>query len=295
MASLNIVLIVPYRGIGDLIFHLPLIRSLNEQYGKKIILITNKQNKAKNLLKYETSIKKIEYTDFTREDLFNNSINLIKKINQYKSELSILTHYSKRLVIPFMLTNSAQKIRFKSSKIKDIAKYISNQQKINFPNIKFLNDYKIKLPFKKNKKNNLFINIDSHHNQNNWPEINFINLIDQLVRKKNINKIYINFAPNKLDLFFDIKNKFNNYKNIHFTYKKKFDDLINIINSCKFIIGNESGPICLGASLGKKVISLFSPNHTPHKSSGVISSKVIYFDTTKNKKNEIIRSVKNFI
>ena len=79
MASLNIVLIIPYRGIGDLIFHLPLIRSLKKKFDKKIILITNKQNKAKNLLRYENSIKKIEYTDFTRENLFNNSINLIKK------------------------------------------------------------------------------------------------------------------------------------------------------------------------------------------------------------------------
>jgi len=53
MASLNIVLIIPYRGIGDLIFHLPLIRSLKKKFDKKIILITNKQNKAKNLLRYE--------------------------------------------------------------------------------------------------------------------------------------------------------------------------------------------------------------------------------------------------
>jgi len=295
MASLNIVLIIPYRGIGDLIFHLPLIRSLKKKFDKKIILITNKQNKAKNLLRYENSIKKIEYTDFTRENLFNNSINLIKKINKYKPEVSILTHYSKRLVIPFMLSKSIRKIRFKSNNIKDIAKYISNQQKIHFPNIKFLDDYKIKLPFKKNRKKNLFINIDSHHNQNNWPEINFINLIEQLILKKNLNKIYVNFAPNKINNFTIIKKRFDNHKKIHFTYEKKFDDLIHILNSCEFIIGNESGPICLGASLGKKVISLFSPNHTPHKSSGVISPDVIYFNTIKNKKNKVITSILNFI
>ena len=55
---MKIVLVIPYRGIGDLIFHIPLIRGLSKKYNSKITLITNKVNKAKNLLKNEKSIKK---------------------------------------------------------------------------------------------------------------------------------------------------------------------------------------------------------------------------------------------
>ena len=65
---MKIVLVIPYRGIGDLIFHIPLIRGLSRKYSSKVIILTNKVNKAKNLLKNETSISKIEYISFQREN-----------------------------------------------------------------------------------------------------------------------------------------------------------------------------------------------------------------------------------
>ena len=70
---MKIVLVIPYRGIGDLIFHIPLIRGLSKKYNSKINLITNKVNKAKNLLKNEKSIKEIEYISFQRENQIKNS------------------------------------------------------------------------------------------------------------------------------------------------------------------------------------------------------------------------------
>ena len=39
MDKKNIVLVIPYRGIGDIIFHIPLIRGLYLYYQKRIILI----------------------------------------------------------------------------------------------------------------------------------------------------------------------------------------------------------------------------------------------------------------
>ena len=55
---MRIVLVIPYRGIGDLIFHVPLIRGLSQKYKAKINILTNRVNKAKDLLKNEPSIKK---------------------------------------------------------------------------------------------------------------------------------------------------------------------------------------------------------------------------------------------
>ena len=52
---MKIVLVIPYRGIGDLIFHIPLIRGLNQKYNTKINILTNRVNKAKYLLKNEIS------------------------------------------------------------------------------------------------------------------------------------------------------------------------------------------------------------------------------------------------
>ena len=64
MDKKKVILVIPYRGIGDLIFHIPLIRGLYAKYKSKIIIITNKVNKAKSLLVNEICIKKIEYINF---------------------------------------------------------------------------------------------------------------------------------------------------------------------------------------------------------------------------------------
>ena len=47
MDNKKIILVIPYRGIGDLIFHLPLLRGLCKKYKSKINIITNSSNKAK--------------------------------------------------------------------------------------------------------------------------------------------------------------------------------------------------------------------------------------------------------
>ena len=88
---MKIVLIIPYRGIGDLIFHIPLIRGLSQKFNTKINILTNKVNKAKNLLKNELSIKKIEYISFERENQIRNSFEFYKKVNSFNSDISILT------------------------------------------------------------------------------------------------------------------------------------------------------------------------------------------------------------
>ena len=61
MDKRKIVLVIPYRGIGDLIFHIPLIRGLYKKFKTKIIIITNSANKAKFILRRDTTIKKIDY------------------------------------------------------------------------------------------------------------------------------------------------------------------------------------------------------------------------------------------
>ena len=50
--------IIAARGIGDLIYHLPLLRSLYESYKNKLTIISNAVNHSKEVYKYETFIKK---------------------------------------------------------------------------------------------------------------------------------------------------------------------------------------------------------------------------------------------
>ena len=79
MDKKRIILVIPYRGIGDLIFHIPLIRGLYRKYKSKILIITNSANKAQFILKKESSIKKIIYISFQRENQIKNSYLFLKK------------------------------------------------------------------------------------------------------------------------------------------------------------------------------------------------------------------------
>lgn len=294
MARKKIVLIIPYRGIGDLIFHLPLIRSLYKKYNSKINIITNKVNKAKFLLKYEIGVKKITYVNFDREDLIKNLFLLLKTINSFDPDLSILTASSKRLVVPLLLSNSKKRIYFKKSKVKDLSKYIIEQTKSQLSELEFNYDYSLIMPKKRNYYKNCFISIDSRHEQNNWKKVYYINLIKRIVSIKKIKFLYINFDPSKVHKFYDIINIFKSNKKIIFTHKTHFSQIINLIYNSNYVIGNESGPICIGAALKKKVISIYYPKHT-YKSSKTIYNQVKFFNSDTNNSKKIINSIINLL
>ena len=291
MDKKRIILVIPYRGIGDLIFHIPLIRGLYRKYKSKIIIITNSANKAQFILKKETSIKKIIYLNFERENQIKNSYLFLKKVNEFKADICILTAPSKRLVIPLLITNVKEKIFFKKNRVKDLSKYLINQSINKFSNIDFKKKYNLIFKKKKIKDHSVFLSIDSHHDQNNWKEDNFINLTQILLKNKKIKKIFINFSPTKIKRFLKIYRKFVKNKKIFFTYSKKFNKIINTISNCSIIIGNESGPVCLGASFGKKVFSIYNPKHTPNLSSIIINKKIVYLNSKKLQSEIIIKKI----
>ena len=290
----TILVIIPYRGIGDLLFHIPLLKGVYKKYQNKLIILTNKTNKAKNILKNEEYIKKIEYINFQRESLIINSFKLLKRINFYNPDISILTAHSKRLQIPLLLSGSKSKIFFKKDLEKDLSKYVLKQSRTELSDINFKKDYKLNYSNKRLSKKNIFISIDSHHDSNNWKQEYYIELIQKILKRQLTNKIFINFAPNKIDNFKKIKNKFKNIKKIFFTYALDFSKLINIINNSDHIIGNESGPICIGAALNKKVLSIYYPKHT-NKSSLTINKKVKFFNSDVINYKVIISKILNII
>jgi len=151
----TILIIIPYRGIGDLLFHIPLIKGVYKKYQKKIIILTNKANKAKNILKNEKYIKKIEYINFQRESLIINSFKLLKRINFYKPDIAILTAHSKRLQIPLLLSDSKSKIFFKKDLEKDLSKYVLKQSRTELSDINFIEDYKLNYSNKRLSKKNI--------------------------------------------------------------------------------------------------------------------------------------------
>ena len=62
------------------------------------------------------------------------------------------------------------------------------------------------------------------------------------------------------------------------------------MNNCLFVVGNESGPICIGASLKKNVLSIYYPKHT-NRSSKTIYNKVKFFNTDSIPPKKIISNI----
>ena len=297
--------IIAARGLGDLIYHLPLLRSLYESYNKKLIILSNKVNKAKDVYKNETFHEKIIYFDNTRFPLLKTIrtiIDLKKLINQFNVEKLILTGSPRRLMIPVYLSNAKEKIIFgggklffnKDNKYKNLTyseKIMIYTKNLNLPKKKkdfFLKKSGLKIIEKISLQKKIFISLDSHHDQNNWNIKNYIRIIKKILLYNVL--IFVNFSPNKAHFIKLLPEEIINSKKILFTYKKTISEIIEIINSCNYIIGNESGPVCLGSSLKKEVHSIYIPIHTPPESK-IISDKIYYYNTHKENDEVIINKI----
>ncbi len=304
MMKKNLVIIAA-RGIGDLIYHLPLLRSLYQSYKEKLILISNKVNHSKEVYKFENFYNEIIEFDNTRFSFFKTlkTFNNFKKlINSYNADQIILTASSRRLMAPVYFSNAKKKIIFggrkflfgKNSTYNNLThaeKIMKYTEDLNLPILNknfFLAKNSLNLIDDNDKILKILINLDSHHDQNNWDIKNYIKIILTILPLKV--KIFINFSPNKLSFLKFLPNEILNSKNISFTYKKNISEIIEIINSCKIIIGNESGPICLGASLKKEVHSVYLPIHTKPESQ-IINDKTFYYNADQENNENIINKI----
>ena len=297
--------IIAARGIGDLIYHLPLLRSLHESYREKLTILSNKVNHSKEVYKFETFYKEIIEFENTRFSFFKTlkTIKKLKKIiNKCNVDQLILTASPRRLMVPVYLSDVKKKIIFGQGKFfftkENKYQYMTHADKImrytenlNLP-IKIKNFNLTKPNFNEmsevKKKAQIFINLDSHHDQNNWNTKNYINIILQLLIY-NL-KIYINFSPTKLYFLKLLPKEILNSDKIILAYNKSISEIIKIINLCDVVIGNESGPICLAASYKKEVHSVYLPIYTQPESQ-IISDKTFYYNTEKESDEVITNKI----
>ena len=301
----KIIVVSGARGIGDLIYQLPLLRSLYLTYKTKLILISNEVNKSKEVYKYEDFYSEIINFDNTRYSIFKTFGKIksfLRLLNKYEPDLLILTSNATRLMLPVYLSNAKKKIIFGTKNfllIKDktnnhftncekLITYTKNLDLKIKNNSFFLSFPKIESIEKNIDDNKIFISIDSHHDQNNWSIENFIKITKILIKQNK--KIFFNFSPDKKYFLDKIPKLIKRDNNCTFVYQKSITELIEIINSCSVIIGNESGPICLGASLKKKVHSIYLPIHTKPESQA-IGGNVTYYNTDLLKDDEIIKNI----
>ncbi len=299
----KILVIIGARGIGDLIYHLPLLRSLYKSYGQKLIILSNKVNQSKEVFKNEDFFKKIIEFDNYRYGIFQTLVNIIKfknLINKLDVDYLVLTANYRRLILPVLFSNVRSKTIFGTGLLKinkdrsldhltiseRLIKYTNRLNLKNKINNFFLTTKNFK-SLKNTAYKKIFISIDSHHDQNNWPIENYLAIINQIKKKS---KIFVNFAPDKKHYLKYFSKKLIKSKRIEFTYKKRISDILKIIYQSDIIIGNESGPVCLGSSFKKQVHAIYLPIHTKPESQ-IIYKRNKYYNTEKLTSKKIVKKI----
>ena len=299
----KILVLIPHRGLGDLVYILPLLKSLYKTYAVKIDILSNLSNKAKHVYENEEFVKSIQEFELDHKNLIFNlkkKLEYLGKINSYKTNLLIVTGRHSSLIIPYHLSNAKSKKMFdlfffnsrdpKTKNLLSCEKIYNNTKNLNLKI--FTDNFKLKLSKKNFLEKNIFFNIDSHHDQNNWPVKNFINIINKV--KYNYDRIFINFSPKNISFIEKIPENILNNSNITLTYQFEFNKVLEILQSCQIVVGNESGLICLGLSYGKKVISIYDEKHTRPESS-IIKGNVKYFNSTVIAEEDIIEGILNIL
>ena len=152
----KIAVIIGARGIGDLIYHLPLLRSLHKSYKNKLIIFSNIVNKSPEVFKDEFFFRKIINFDNYRYGPLKTILNTIKfkkLLNRYYFDRIILTSNARRLILPVILSNATKKDIFGNGKFifnkdRSLEKYTISERLLKYTN-------QLNLP---KKVNNFFLN-----------------------------------------------------------------------------------------------------------------------------------------
>ena len=260
---MNKTLIIQTRpGIGDLCMFLPYIQQIYKDNKElEITLITQKRTSAKQVLKYEKSIKEIIYLEDMRLEINKSKINNFFKLINFINKNNFLKIYVMHFSLFWFLVS-------KISKVKNIYIYGAFKKNVDIylnaleQNKKWLNNTnlssqtKISWPVSNKDNNQIIIGIGSSGPTKRWATENYILLIKK-INNKNI-KFYLAGGNN------EIENQIANQIKISTSESKieslchlSIEQIMPIINSSKLYIGNDTGFMHLSAGLNIPSIGLF--------------------------------------
>ena len=289
----DIAIIIPHKGLGDIIFHNFFIESIYKHHGKKIILFANKSTKANLIYKENKYIKKIILIDLHRPKILFylfKIINIYGLLNKFKYEKIYYTGNHKWHLIAIKILSNLNKIelsyledkkRFIIPSLKNYLKKLDIKYKLNFNiNVKENVSKNFVRKITNNKKPWVFLSIDTSEDQIQIPK----NLLIKMVNKLKNKSVYINT---------NIKNSsklsFLNKNNIIKTNLFNIIEIYYIIKRSELFIGNESGPAIISSILKKKSIIFLNNNVLKESSKLPLINKRRYLTIKKiSKKNNIL-------
>lgn len=262
----NIAIIIPHKGLGDMIFHYKFVNSIYNHHKTKLTIVANKSSKADLIFKKNKKIEKVITLNLRRPHFLNyisRIIILIRVMLSNKFEIIYYTGFNKWHRTAFSIIKLFKNINIKYYKnsfpyILSFLDFFLKKEKIKIDhkfNINISNNtpQNFRKKIGKQKKPWVFLSIDTSEDQIQIPTKFLDELIERL--KKKYNTIFINTNSNN-------KRKYNFISNKSFIKTDKYNILkiAYLIQKSKVFIGNESGPAIIAAINKKKSIIFFSKN-----------------------------------
>ena len=255
---MQILIIQPKIGMGDMIIYLPYIHAISKKFKKSVSLLVKDNSRAKELLENDPHINEIialrkemdgiggilklrdeiKKRNFDKVFIFNSSLryNLVARLTGIKS------------IYQYPLFRSKDNL-VHSAKI--FTESITGQIVSTEPNLTIKEK---NIDFDKNFKH-ICLGVSASGPTKRWDLDNYIKLAEKLNNKINC-KFYIAGGENDIDLI----NKFKNSKigKNSFSFEKlSIREALHYISKCNLYIGNDTGWAHISVALKVKALTLF--------------------------------------
>lgn len=245
------ILIIELRpGIGDLCMFLPRFHEIKQKFqNSHITLLTKTRTKAKEILKFDKSIDRIEFIDTGVKK--KNIFFLFSLLKKGKFDLVFSYQYGpKYLKYIFLSKIFGSKVFyygiFKRKESMMMRAIKSNEVWLGIK----INDRSAKIFIKNQsqiKKNQIIIGLGASGDNKRWPA-DYFNLLIDYLKNKNFEFILAG-GPGEIKIIDYIKKYHSDIKFISLE-KLSLEESLEIIKDAKFHFGNDSGFMHICAALG---------------------------------------------
>ena len=278
----KICIVFTHHKLGDLIWQIPYIKAISENYKQRIHLIVREKTQAKEILQDCDFIEKIEYNDFRKKIFyffeiyklwkyfkkekfshifFLDKVNrgaIAAKLANIKFRIGLGFNNQKKWITSEPLHENISKLS-QSEQSNELLKKNKIQIKNLIPIINLNNERLVGLEpditIYKGKK--ISLGVDSFEEYKMWYEESFIELAEKLYSKGICQHFYLICSP---------QNERISKKIINISKKNYFVDCSNlnllgiakVIKDSYIFIGNNSGPLNFASALGVRSYGLIA-------------------------------------
>ena len=255
---MQILIIQPKIGMGDMIIYLPYIHAISKKYKESVSLLVKDNSRAKELLAEDSHINEI--------------INLEKNMDGMKGIFKLSKELKKRNFDKIFIFNSSLRYNLvaRLTGVKSIYQYPLFRSKDNIVLSAKIFTEDVTNEVVSTEPNLIIKKTDNNLNKNfkhiclgisasgptkRWDINNYIKLAEKINQKIKC-KFYLAGGKNDVNLINEFKNSDIGKNSISFE-KLSIKETLPIIKNCDFYIGSDTGFAHLAVGLGVKALTLF--------------------------------------